>query len=557
MASESERSFIEALRATRADYAHELAWHKFLLDAFAGTGGFEGKVRQPFASFWGAAAEMYARSSSIIESDDADERTLDTYLDRFPREDIPKFRRRVANSQYPNYVEPIVDIRLSYMHRKGLTRSEVPELLEQWQRDATGADVSWDRLVRETISPRAALLGWCPVLFDKPPAPLNADGSPREMTRAEARARRIVTTAIPLFPANLLDWQTDDAGRWEWVKIMTTRMQREHPLAPSVTHDIIDIWFSDRVERYTIERDKDGKEHVVSQANVPHAFGVVPLTVLRHKPLAQCRVRGLPMAGSVSRLARKLFNYLSELDEHIRASVFSFLQVPAKSQEQAASLVLGNANSLPIPPDSSRDYKWIQPDGTVAVTLEKRAEVTTREIYRVGRTEYTRASAGGSAESGTARAFAFEQTNRAIADFAANVARFEEEANRLVGRMEGVSEAELEKMRIIAPDKFDVEEMARDLDDALKAIEVDLGQTALSELRKRLARRMLPNLDDETLGKIDDELDQAAEEAAQAAAAMRDAAVAAAQGVGGDEEDDEEDGNGPQRTKGAPFGARA
>lgn len=524
-----EREKIERLKAPRKGYHAEKDWHRFLLDAYAGTGGFEGKVRMPYASFWGAGADIYARTATALNAEVQDEAQIDTYLDRFPREDVPKFARRVANSQYPNYVEPIVDIRLSYMHRKPLTRQHHPEQLEEWKKNANGSGKSWDDLLREVIDLRAALVGWCPVLFDRT-RPTEATEAPPETLAAE-REMGVRTRAIPLFPANLLDWYTTDEGEFEWVKLTLPRCERPDPLGDAVEVDVIELWFKDRVQRYRIVKDRDGKERIESEETIDHDYGEVPIRILRHKPVADDPVVGLPMASSVSKLARKIFNYLSELDEHIRSCVFAFLQVPAKNQQQAQSLVTGNANCLPVDPSSTRDYKYVSPDPSVAKTLEERVATSAREAYRIGRQEYNATgNAGGSTESGIARAFSFESTNRAIADYAGQVAAFDENAMELVARMEGVAVSD--DLRTTAPDKFDVEEMARELEDALSAVDLGLGVTAEAELRKRIVRKLLPNLDEETLDLIDEELDALAVEKQQEAAAQAEAERAALEGDG-------------------------
>src|SRR3990167_7187964 len=117
-------TLVERLAWKRDGYAAELRRHKFLLDAFAATGGFSGRERADAASYWGPAADMYGDVTlGALDPSDQDEAALDTYLDRHPREDMPKFRRRVQVAHYSNYCEPVVDIRLSYMNRRPFSRT--------------------------------------------------------------------------------------------------------------------------------------------------------------------------------------------------------------------------------------------------------------------------------------------------------------------------------------------------------------------------------------------------------------------------------------------------
>lgn len=506
------RSMIERLRATRPGYDVEQTWHKFLLDAYAGTGGFQGRVRMPFASYWGAAADIYSANRVALNSSafSKEEQDIDTYLDRFLREDLEKFSLRVATSQYPNYIEPIVDIRLSYMHRKDMIRTGT-DPVSDFIKDANGLGTPWDVLKKREIDLRSALLGWAPVLFDRTRPPGVEPG--QTMSREQATQLGIKVVAIPLYPGNLLDWDTDEHGVFEWVKLSTWDVKRPDPLGPPVRIQCIAIWERHRVRRWEIVRtDKDKEDELVPISDTLHNYGKVPVLIAKHKPSHDDPVMGQPMAAGPAKLARKLFNYLSEMDDHIRGSVFAFLQVPVKSNPKRGEFSLGNSNAMPIPMDSQRDLKYIAPPASVAETLEERIKNTTEEIYRTGRTEFARVGMSGQQESGAAKLVAFENTNRAIADFASNSATFDQEALRFVAQLEGRPG---EGIYTTAPKRFDIEELSRELDEALTAISVDLGSVAIAEIKKRLVSKVLPNLPEDVHESIVEQIDEIAERAEQ------------------------------------------
>lgn len=502
-------TLLDRLRATRHDYEAERAWHKFLLDAYAGTGGFAGRVRLPFSGYWGMAAEVYSTGNAVLSStlSGGAESDLDTYLERYPREEMDKFRRRVAVSQYPNYIEPIVDIRMSFMHRKPFVRSG-DEVLGDWLDDVDGTGMTWDRLRREVIDFRAALLGWCPVLFDRS----RPDGvEPGEvMTQAQAEQLGVRVNAIPLFPANLLDWDVDELGELNWCKVARSDVVRDDPLGDAVERTVISLWTRETVQRYRIERAGNGEPSITPGPVESHGYGRVPILVAKHKRSHEHPVRGIPMAGSASLMARKLFSYLSMGDEHIAGCVFAVLQVPVRKVPEAGEIVLGAGNALPIHDQSRRDYKYISPDPSVAETIENRVSTTVEEIYRVGRTEFARSkTATGGAESGVARAYAFENTNRAISDFATGVAQFEQHALQFVAHLLTGTPDAGESIRTTPPTKFDVEEMSRALDEALAAVTLNIGPTATLELKWRLIQRLLPNLESGVADVIREELESA------------------------------------------------
>lgn len=519
MADEDEK--IKRIVRKHDRYESERVWQKFLLDAFAGTGGFEGKVRMPFASFWGAGADLYS-NSPLDQSTGADEESLDTYLDRYPREDAKKFARRAAIANYPNPVETVVDIRLSYLNRKPMAREGVEKLEDgdtPWFQNVDGRGTSWHVLMRTIVQIRAAVIGWSPVLFDMPEGPDDEE----ELSLERANELKLQARAIPLFPTNLYDWHEDE-GELEFAKIGTYYLERGDPLdEPTVVHRVT-VWERERVRIFELVTDKETKkERIRSETERANPWGVVPLVIFRAKPAPQDAIRGLPMVGSVAKLAKRLLNYLSELDEHLRGSTFAILQVPTDDADKIGVVIGGTGSALPVKTDSTREYKFISPDTSVAEVYERRIEETKKDIRYLGRTEFTGGSGKGEQKSGLSRSFEFENTNRAIADTAEMFALGEQAAFRLVLKMQGASDEEIAKARVIAPTKFDVEEMAKEIEEALAAKSLNLGPRATAEMAKRLVRKLLPNLEEKLLNEIDNDIDQLAEESEEDRAFTREA----------------------------------
>ncbi len=541
------KDLVKLLLSARADYNEERIWHKFLLDAYAGTGGFQGRVRQPFASFWGWAADVYANDipfGDAVSGGTAMESEIETYLDRFDREDVAKFKRRVNSSHYPNYVSTFVDVPLSFMFRKQF--SVKPDAgdagtLAEWAENADGAGNSWSDIVRDTLAPRAAVLGYTAALFD---LPNSGTTLPTALDDQRAQRRPYV---VPLFPSNLLEWNHDHTGTLRWAKVRHDYVRRDSPLEPGLDVTRITVWTVDGWEWFELAKGKGGRVSIVDQAQGKHPFGRVPIVFLRRKPVPDDPVRGIPMASSASEEARRLFNYLSELDEHLRSCAFAFLQVVTDNPGKVGSMVAGNGNALPLKPDWNKEHKWITPDPAVSQMYEKRCEVTVEEMYRTAKMEFTRGVRGGQARSGVSQSFEFESANRAIADVARNVARFDEECRRLVaGVLPGAPDAK--RIQVTAPQRFDVEEMAKELDEATTAISMRLGPTATAEIKKKVARGQLPMVDPEVMARIETEIAEAAEEEARAAAELAAGNATAAREAlddDGDLEDDGDDGNPP------------
>jgi hypothetical protein len=529
---------LTALRSTRAGYDVECTWHRFLVDAYTGSGGFLGSIRQPAAGYWGAAAGGYGSRSTEGLRDEL------TYLDRYGREDEDKFKRRREVAHYLNYVAPLTDIKISYLLSKPPTRESAPDVVEEWRQNVDGRGTTWDELWL-LATYRAAICGWIPILVDAP----SSDGV---ATRAQAIEAGVRPKAFVLWPSALLAFKVDAGGTFEWAKIRTVHTEQETALATPHEVETITIWTAADATVYRISKI-DGKESVSGPDVRPHGFGVVPIAVYRNKPaLSDDEVLGIPMHGDVSIEARRLFNLLSEFDEHLRSQVFALLQVPTDAPLKDGELTIGTDNALPIRSDSQQGYAYIAPPASVAATYETRIEATIREIYRMGRVEYTR-GAGGPA-SGVARRYEFASTNRAIGDFAAQSAKAESWVDDIVGRFLSVSDDARRAARVSAQTDFDIGDLESDIKATLDAVSAQLGATATKLLRRRLIGRMLPNLPKTTAEEIDAELDAQADDDAVGkamAAEMLDAETA-------DEEaaaDEETDGaTGPGRSPGAAGG---
>ena len=171
-------------------------------------------------------------------------------------------------------------------------------------------------------------------------------------------------------------------------------------------------------------------------------------------------------------------------------------------------------------------------------------------MITAGRMEFTRPTTG-QAQSAASRAFEFETANRSIADFASGIANAEQESLRIVARVLSggtADETVLAAIRVTAPERFDAEQMTQEITDAIATVtQLGLGSLANSEIKKRLARKMLSNLDDDVLAQIDAEIDADERDAKSESAAMREASAAGVKAMVDEEPEDEDDEEEPPR----------
>jgi hypothetical protein len=240
----------------------------------------------------------------------------------------------------------------------------------------------------------------------------------------------------------------------------------------------------------------------------------------------------MPMHASVSQAARAHLNRLSEFNEHLRGQVFAVLVYAVKGGVMPEDVTVGTDNALAVDSEGSQTHAYVAPPATVAATYERRLESVVREMYRMARVEFTRASGG--ITSGDSHAYEFQQTNAALGDFALNIAKAEDDVDYIVGRYYGASEEELAAQVNVPPKSFDVENMQADIKASFDLINGGVGPTATQMLKSRLIKQALPMLSAEQLDVIEQELrdEQSQDDADDALAMEARAALAERQARG-------------------------
>ncbi len=519
-------TLLESLRATRVDHKAELIWVRFLIDAYHGTGGFTGQIEPPAIASLGWVASEYGLAGQLggatATTDDPWSFAI-SYIDQYPREDKQKHSKRVQISHYQNYVETIFDLLLSYAMKKPAVPEGLPDPLKAWRANVTVNETGWWDLMRLVIARRSALMGWCPVLVDK--MPTEEGLSEAQVAAAGIRVTPFLTA---LTPSNILDWYIDTDGVMQWVKIRLTYLRKPDPMRAGETVQVYKIYSRDEIRSWEVIDDKVGQE-----TKTQNPFGEVPLVSFQHKPNVEEPIRGVSMMGDASIASRRLFNLDSEMDEHLRSNVFALLQVPVAEGEEAPKEVLGGSdNAVPVPANATQGYEYVAPPASVAATLETRMQHTVREIFRRSRVQF-----GGEKleQSGLAKQWDFEETNRLLSDFVSQLARAEGDAYRLVGKAMQIPAETLEEIRVIPQEDFAVEDLITELDAAEKALALGLGATADMIIKRRVAAKAIDSMSADEAKQVDAELETERDQALNADAeedeeerAVREAEEAAA-----------------------------
>jgi len=437
--------------------------YRFLRDAYSGEGGF------------------------------ADGR----YLVPHPRETDDKYNRRKTLSCYPNYVRKVVDSYLSHLFRRGPERDFEDDLYRAFCQDVDRLGTYIDDYMRRAFK-LAMLYGAVYIIVDKP--------RERARTRAEEISRRLFPYLALRTPEALVAYETDEAGRL--TRIVFEERSMAASLSPSQETEIRYRIFTETT--WAVARDPQGREPLEQGE---HGLGEVPVVPLfSTDPLMPGELRPTPWIWDLARVNYDLFNALSELRELFRSQTFSILALPVRTPQEAeglSDLTISTENALPYNPEAGGVPSFIAPpEGPVRLYLEYIRELVG-QIYRLANLEFT----GGSQETGTARsgvalAFQFQEANRTLAQLALFCEQAEYRIARLVCRWMGRKF----EGSITYPRDFSVMDLQQELKNAMDALSLEVSETFNREVKKLLARKVLGEaVDDEVLEKIDAEIEAGAD----------------------------------------------
>jgi hypothetical protein len=507
------------LESAREHYQEECTWMRFMVDSYEGCGGYQGKVKQPAAGYWGSAAEMYAQFSTL-RSREYTTAALNTYLDRYPREDELKFARRIEVAHYLNFIKPIANLYASYLLRKPAKITGAPERLLQWMDRTKYSDGARLRTLL------AIVCGYHPVLVDMMPANGTAASA--------AQSGTADPYLVQLLACHLVDYSADDKGVFAWAKVCVKFTRQADWKSGRQKVERYTIWTPEAWEAYEVV---DGHLSTGTPETGVNPFGVVPLAIFRSSVSLDDPVKSESLLASAALEERRLFNLLSEFDEHLRSQVFALLTWPQVGN--SAPSVVGTDNALAYDGNAKNAPNYLAPPASVAETYEKRIAATIIEIFRMARVEYAKAS--GTQSSAQSREQEFEQTNLLICDLASALAQAEKQLLTIVGLGLGISREELDKMVVQPEQDFNTEQLNDEVERVIALLTVrQLGVTFQSELLKRIVNRIMPHLPKELVARIESEIDEGAKRAEQEAQMLAESTVDAS---GEDDPEDSPEGD--------------
>lgn len=402
-----------------------------------------------------------------------------SYLVAHPRESDTKYDNRQELAVYPNFCRKISDIYLGFLWKRTPSR-ETDDLYVQFSGNADGRGGSIDKCMM-TYQRLALILGTIYLIVDKP------------AVQARTRADERLPYLAPRLPRQLVMEEKDAVGDWE--RVVFSETVKNTTQYRIFTRD-----------EWILAANQDGTD-IIAQG--VHGLGMVPVVKLHiAEPLNPTDTRGQGFFYDLAQLNWDLFNVRSELRELFRAQTFSILALPtldSAEREKLAGMTISTENALCYNPSGGGQPTFIAPpDGPVKLYMEQVAAIV-EDIYRVANLEFV----GGVQQSGVALAFHFQEANSSMQSMAQLCEQAENEVARLVYGWMG---REFDGSIIYNSD-FNLTDLATNLQQAMDAVSLGMGDEFDKALKKQIAHGILGNdVSPSVMQSIDDDIDAMGDE---------------------------------------------
>lgn len=211
--------------------------------------------------------------------------------------------------------------------------------------------------------------------------------------------------------------------------------------------------------------------------------------------------------------------YNMEVEEHhnyvangvVVHNCFNVLGIPVPEDPQTADKInqlmktLGTRTGLFYDPKGGAP-SYISPPIDPADFLLRAIDTSTKEIIDLAKLQDR--SAQAKQESGVSRAYEFLESNSTFSSIARNLEDGEKRIMQLVAQW-GNANASMEELPIEVeyPDSFDVQTLGDEIEEALALVQLGISDTFNKELKKRIAKKALPDATDEIEKQIAEEID--------------------------------------------------
>lgn len=441
-----------------------------------------------------------------------------SYLHNHSREHKEDYRDRIQRAYYLNYCKTIVDIYVSTIFKKEVSRTTTSSDIKNFWNDVDRQGTRIDDYWREEVAVMSQVLGTQVVVVDMPS---NPEGFASRQQEIDAGFKPYLST---VFPGDLIDYVLDENGDFEWVAYMELGPDTREPGDPADSNSLEDrmrfkVWTKTDWTLF----DRDGNKI----GGAEHHVGRVPVVLVINERTPYLEILGKSALEDIAFINREIFNVSSLEQEYIYRQCFPFLAWPMDDIAEEGRVKIGTGNFIPYPAQGSPGQYITPPTEPLKAQLEYQDKLR-EEIFRAAIVGGAEVEAGVIPSSGVAKAFDFHSQNQNIVRKARNLEAGERDIIDIVNRwMTGGDPVTPEIASVIYPTDFNIRAINDELGEAIQTIALNLGPTVNFHLKRRLANTIIPNLTEADALQVEKELKkieltQAALMEAEVDGAMRD-----------------------------------
>lgn len=442
---------------------------------------------------YGGEVRKWIKYLDLYESHD-----IYRFIFRHLRETDASWKKRIERGYFNNYLKSVVDLYTCYIFSSPV------------ERQITGLDKIFNDRFYKNVDFRGTnyksfLMDVCTftqveghvgILVDAPSVDDESLLSERDRIRGNIRPYLTL-----LHPHQILDWELDAFGRFEWVKICLAKdVAREWTVADPGDAKAIIIWSKDKFEVYTVT-GREGQEVAKLEKEGINKLGEVPLIISKFRKQARHQWFGVSSVNDIADINIGILNWSSLGDEEIYERCLNVLAMQKGGDGSSPDLTHHNVLEY----DSEKPPEYLTPGATPLKLIKEWIEFHIGDILRLAKLKGPTGMADvRQAQSGIAYAFEFNETNQTLSNRAESIETVDFEIHRLVALY---FDEEFDGT-VAYPKEFGVEDLLTELNALTIGRAALTSETAIKELEKRTVRRAFAKSATELRAKMEKEIEE-------------------------------------------------
>ena len=431
-------------------------------------------------------------------SGDFQQRGTNRYVTQHSLEDTAAYLTRLYKSPVVNLCGPAIDLLAGTVGSPDSVIINVPNDFGMLIDDADncGSGLNQFMLAART---QAAILGHVFIIVDS----TKASGEIR--TQADVIAQGVRPYFRTISPLDMLSWRLDTNGRPIEILFRIAVEQQDSILSAVGQKDQQYEYRFWSKEQWIVYKQVGEDIQQFDQGVNP--LGEIPLSVLYHKKT--CAFLGESLIKESSKYTQLLTNWLSDLDGIV--TMQSFSQACLRSVDVPSHVGVGAAKVIHLSPDrkegdityGAEDFFYRSPDSSPIDSLWN-AFFRMVSLANDSMALSPEATVDkGHPESGISRAWRWHSTEKRLVSMAVHEQETVRSLMYFAARWKG---QDAFSGSVVYGTRFDMSSLGSDIEAMLSLQTIGLPATANTELKARVVKKALPNMDPAKQTQIDAEL---------------------------------------------------